>query len=174
MKQALILATLALVLGLSTACNDNKGNSVSYSDNVKKALDQAELTDVNVKEDKDRNTVTLGGMVHTDEAKGKAEDVAKAAAGSRIVVNEVSVQPVGLESEAKSVASNQDSAIEKNFKAALISKGLDKESIDFGAKNGVLTLTGKVKTVRQREEAQEVASNVPNVQQVLNQIDVKR
>jgi len=44
------------------------------------------------------------------------------------------VQPVGEESQAKSVASNQDSAIEKNYKAALISKGLDKQGIDFDAK----------------------------------------
>lgn len=174
MTRALILATLAAALGLGVACTDNKADSVSYSESVKKALEQAELTDVSVREDKDKNTMTLAGTVHSDDAKSKAEDVAKASAGSRIVVNEVSVQPVGQESEAKSVASNQDSAIEKNYKAALISKDLDKEGIDFDAKNGVLTLTGKVKTVREREEAQEVASNIPNVQQVLNQIDVKR
>jgi|SRR5450432_1224791 len=174
MKKALILMALAAALGLGVACTSKQADQVSYSDSVKKALEQAELTDVSVKEDKDKNTVTLGGTVHSDDAKGKAEDVAKAAAGSRIVVNEVSVQPVGEESQAKSVASNQDSAIEKNYKAALISTGLDQQSIDYGARNGVLTLTGSVKTVKQREEAQEVASNVPNVQQVLNQIDVKR
>jgi osmotically-inducible protein OsmY len=86
----------------------------------------------------------------------------------------VSIQPVGAESEAKSIASNVDSAIEKSYKAALISNGLDKQHIDFDAKNGVLTLKGSVKTVAQRAEAQTVAASVPNVQQVLNQIDVKR
>jgi len=174
MKKAMIVAALATALGLGVACTNKQTDQVSYSDTVKKALEQADLTDVRVSEDKDKNTVTLAGTVHSDEAKSKAEDVAKATAGSRIVVNEVSVQPVGEESEAKSVASNQDTAIEKNYKAALISKGLDKQGIDFDAKNGVLILKGKVKTVRQREEAQEVASNVPNVQQVLNQIDVDR
>jgi hyperosmotically inducible periplasmic protein len=89
-------------------------------------------------------------------------------------VNEVSVQPVGQESAAKSVNSNLDDGIEKNYKAALIAKGLDKQSIRFDAKNGVLTLKGKVKTTTQRKEAEQLAQAVPNVQQVLNEIDVKR
>jgi hypothetical protein len=172
--KSVILATLALVLGVGVACTNKQTDNVSYSESVKKALEQAELTDVSVTEDHDKNTVTLGGTVHSDDAKTKAADVAKTAAGNRIVVNEVSVQPVGAESEAKSIASNEDEAIEKNYKAALISSGLDKQHIDFDAKNGVLTLKGSVKTVKQREEAQQVASNVPKVQQVLNQIDVKR
>ena len=89
-------------------------------------------------------------------------------------MNEVSVQPVGQESEAKSIASNLDDAIENNYKAVLISKGLDKEHIKFDAKNGVLTLKGNVKTTSQRKEAELLAQSVPNVQQVLNEIDVKR
>ncbi len=172
--KAVMLAGLALAIGLGVACTSKQTDSVSYSDGVKKALEQAELTDVSVSEDRDKNTVTLGGTVHSDDAKMKATEVTKAVAGSRIVVNEVSVQPVGAESEAKSIASNEDEAIEKNYKAALISSGLDKQHIDFDAKNGVLTLKGSVKTVREREKAQQIASAVPKVQQVLNQIDVKR
>ena len=174
MKSAIVaFAAIAILLG-GVACSSKSGDNVSYKDSVKQALQQADLTDVSVSEDKDKNTVTLGGTVHSDDAKGRAADVAKGAAGNRIVANEVSVQPVGAESEAKSIASNVDSAIEKNYKAALISNGLDKQHIDFDAKNGVLTLKGSVKTVAQRAEAQTVATNVPNVQQVLNQIDVKR
>ena len=140
---------------------------------MKKALTQSELTDVSVKEDRDKNTITLGGTVHSEEAKSKAADVAKLSAGARIVVNEISVQPVGEESAAKSIASNEDSAIEKNYKAGLIAHGLDKQDVDYAAKNGVLTLKGSVKTAAQREEAQKIASAVPNVKQVLNQVDVK-
>jgi len=61
---------------LSVACSHR--DNVSYKDDVKKALDQAELKDVTVSEDKDKNTITLGGTVHSDEAKAKAGDVAKA------------------------------------------------------------------------------------------------
>jgi hyperosmotically inducible protein len=158
---------------LSVACS-SKSDGVDYKDDVKKTLQQAELTGVSVSEDKDKNTVTLEGTVHSDSAKAQAADIARGAAGGRIVVNQISVQPVGVETEAKDIASNVDEGIEKNYKAALISSGLDRQSIDFGAKNGVLTLKGKVKTAQQRQEAQTVAASIPNVQQVLNEIDVKR
>jgi osmotically-inducible protein OsmY len=81
---------------------------------------------------------------------------------------------VGTESQAKDMASNLDDAIDKDYKAALISKGLDKQHIRFDAKNGVLVLKGSVQSAGQRQEAQLLAQAVPNVQQVLNQIDVKR
>ena len=174
MKKAILAFASTVVLALGVACTSSSGSHVSYQDNVKKALEQAELTDVSVSEDRDKNTVTLGGTVHSDDAKAKAGDVAKEAAGGRIIVNEVAVEPIGAASEAKSIASNVDTAIEKNYKAALISNGLEKQHIDYSAKNGVLTLKGHVKTTRQREEAQKVAANVPNVQQVQNQIEVQR
>ena len=170
-----ILASVAIAtLFLCVACSSKSEDNVSYKDSVKKALEQAELTDVSVAEDREKNTVTLAGIVHSDDAKAKATGAARAAAGNRTVVNEVSVQPVGAESDAKSIASNVDEAIESNYKAALISNGLQKQPIDFKAKNGVLTIKGSVKTVAQRQRAQTAAASVPNVQQVLNQIDVKR
>jgi osmotically-inducible protein OsmY len=170
----LIVAPL-LLASLGLACSSQRNaNDVSYKDNVQKALEQADLKDVTVSEDRDKNTITLGGNVHSEDAKQRAAEVAKTAAGDRVVANEVSVQPVGAESQAKDMASNLDDAIEKNYKAMLIAKGLDKQHIDFGAKNGVLTLKGSVKSVPQRDQAQQLAQAVPNVQQVLNQIDVKR
>jgi len=92
----------------------------------------------------------------------------------RLSWNALVVQPVGQESEAKNIASNVDDGIEKNYKAVLISKGLDKQHIKYDAKNGVLTLKGNVKTPTQRKEAELLAQSVPNVQQVLNELDVKR
>ena len=173
MRLKLVTIAIAIALSLTTIACSKQGERNYYKDSVKTALEQADLKDVNVKEDTDKNTITLEGKVHSEDAKQQADDVAKANAGNRIVVNEVSVQPVGLESEAKGIASNLDDGIEKNYKAALIAKGLDKD-VRFGAKNGVLTLKGKVKTHTQRKEAEQLAQNVPHVQQVLNEIDVKR
>jgi osmotically-inducible protein OsmY len=167
--------TIAIVVSLflaTSACS--KQPDRSYKDSVKTALEQADLKDVTVSEDVDKNTITLGGTMHSEDAKQSAADVAKANAGTRIVVNEVSVQPVGQESEAKTIASNLDDGIENNYKAALVAKGLDKEHIRFDAKNGVLKLKGSVKTASQRQEAEQLAQNVPHVQQVLNELDVKR
>ena len=173
MKFKLMLMTLTMfLLAIGGACS--KQQSVSYKTSVKNALEQADLKDVNVSEDVDKNTITLGGTLHSDDAKQRAGDVAKASAGTRVVVNEVSVQPLGMESESKDIASNLDDGIEKNYKAALISKGLSKEHIKFDAKNGVLTLKGDVKTTAERAQAEQLAQAVPNVQQVLNEIDVKR
>ena len=84
------------------------------------------------------------------------------------------MQPVGDESQARSVASNLDDGIESNYKAELISKRLDKQSIHYKAKNGVLTLTGSVQAAQQKSQAELLASKVPNVQQVVDQIEVKR
>ena len=174
MKSAILAPAALVAMLLSVACNNKAADNTSYRDSVKHSLEQAELTDVSVAEDRDKNTVTLGGSVHSDDAKSKAGQVAQSAAGTRVVVNEISVQPVGVESDAKSMASNLDDGIEKNYKASLISAGLNKQHIDYSAKNGVLVLKGSVNTAAQRQEAQKTAAAVPNVQQVLNQIEVKQ
>jgi osmotically-inducible protein OsmY len=173
MRLKVITIAIATALFLATsACS--KQPERTYKDSVKTALEQADLKDVSVSEDADKNTITLGGTLHSEEAKQRAADVAKANAGARVVANEISVEPVGQESQAKSVESNLDDGIENNYKAALVAKGLDKQHIRFDAKNGVLTLKGKVKNPTLRKEAEQLAQAVPNVQQVVNQIDVSR
>ncbi len=173
-KSPAIAVFACAVLLLLGGCSQRAENNTSYRDGVKHALEQAELTEVSVSEDAGKNIVTLGGKVHSADAKVKALQVAQAAAGTRVIVNEISVQPVGAEADARSMASDLDDAIEKNYKAALISNGLNKEHINFTAKNGVLQLTGSVQNAKQRQVAEKVAAGVPNVQQVLNQIEVKR
>jgi hyperosmotically inducible periplasmic protein len=174
LKKAFTLVGVTLMLWAGVACSKQNANDVSRKTQVSQALEQAELQDVSVSEDRDKNTITLSGKLHSDEAKSQAGQIAQNAAGGRIIVNEISVQPVGAESEAKEMDSHLDDGIESNYKAALIEKGLDKEHIKFDAKNGVLTLKGSVKTPPKRQEAQQLAKNIPNVQQVLNQIEVKR
>ena len=165
-------AVLAMLL-MSTACTQTDTRK-SQADSVKQALEQADLKGVNVSDDADKRTITLSGTLHSDEAKSRAGDIAKQAAPDRTVANEISVQPIGEESQARSVQSNLDDGIENNYNAALISQRLNKQSIRYDAKNGVLTLKGTVKTAQQKQEAELLASKVPNVQQVVNQIEVHR
>ena len=172
MKLIGMVSMLLVALLATVACSQRQ--TVSYRDSVKKALEQAELKDVTVTEDRDKNTITLSGKLHSEDAKQQAGQIAQAAAGNRIITNEISVEPVGNESAAKRVESNVDDGIENNYKAALISKGLDKEHIRFDAKNGVLVLKGSVKNTNQRKEAEQIADNVPNVAQVVNEIQVRR
>lgn len=140
---------------------------------MKTTLAQTDLKDVSVDEDVNKNTITLHGTLHSEDAKEQAANVAQASAGPRIIVNEIGVEPVGSESQAKDVASNKDDAIEKNYNAALISARLDKQGVKADAKNGVLTLKGHVKTQQQKRTAEQLASNVPNVEQVVDQIAVR-
>ena len=79
---------------------------------------------------------------------------------------------MGSESRAKSMASNLDDGIENNYKAALLSRHMDDLSIHYSAKNGVLVLTRSVKNAEQREQAGKLAEKVPNVRQVVNQLEV--
>jgi osmotically-inducible protein OsmY len=171
-KRMLMMVLFAGILASGIACSSR--TNVSVKDNVEKALQQADLKNVTVREDRDKNLITLGGTLHSEEAKARAADVAKSAAGGWTVANEISIQPVGNESDAKAIASNVDDAIEKNFKAALIANHLQSDHIRFAAKNGVLTLKGNVKNAKDRQDAQQIASTVPNVQQVVNEIEVKR
>jgi osmotically-inducible protein OsmY len=117
--------------------------------------------------------VTLSGDVKTQEDKDRAEELAKTTAAGFVVSNEIGVRPEGDESAAKKIDSNVDDAIEKDFKAVIIANRLEKQHIRYDAKNGVLTLKGDVDNARQREQAEKLAASVPNVQQVVNELDVK-
>ena len=95
MKLTLLLAFLVAVVISVVSCSNRTSDNIAYKDGVKRALEQGELTDVSVAEDRDKNTVTLSGTVHSDDAKQKAAQLAKSAAGDRIIVNEISIRPVG-------------------------------------------------------------------------------
>jgi osmotically-inducible protein OsmY len=82
------------------------------------------------------------------------------------------VIPVGAEKEAKAVNSDLDQGIEKNLDAALIQNKLHK-SVKYEVKNGVVTLTGEVNSQYKRDQAEKVATSVPNVTQVVNNLQVK-
>jgi osmotically-inducible protein OsmY len=82
------------------------------------------------------------------------------------------VLPPGLEKEAKAVNSDLDAGIEKNLDAALIQSKLRK-AVNYEVKNGVVTLTGDVNSQSNRARAEKVAAGVPNVQQVVNNLQIK-
>src|ERR1035441_8535903 len=52
-------------------------------------------------------------------------------------------------------------------------KNLDAQSISYSATNGSLVLKGSVKTQAQKNEANKLARAVPNVKEVVNEIEVK-
>lgn len=169
-----LMATLAaFLLCAAIGCTSNKANTPDVKDQVSKALANAGYKDVKVATNNDKQLVTLTGDVKTQEDKDKAEEVAKSAATGFVVSNEIGVRPEGVEHDAKKIDSNVDDAIEKDFKAVIIANRLEKQHIRFDAKNGVLTLKGDVDTAGQRAQVEKLAASVPNVQQVVNELDVK-
>lgn len=170
------VASLALSLALTftlAACN-RAAEHPDVKDAVNTAMTRNNLGVVKVSQDREKGVITLTGDVESADQKTQAENVAAQAAPGYTISNEVGVRPVGLEGQAKSVDSSQDSGIEDNFKAALKAhKNLDDQSISYDAKNGTLVLKGSVKTQAQKSEAQKLAKAVPNVKEVVNEIEVK-
>jgi hyperosmotically inducible protein len=170
--QRLCLAVLPLVMaGAMMGCSDTN-KSPDVTDNIRKSLDQAGYKDVSVSQDRDKGVVTLSGTVTTDGDKAQAESIAKAGAGSQVVADQIAVRPPGNESDAKTVDSDMDKGIEKNLDAALVKNKLDKH-VSYDVKNGVVTLKGDVISSGRRAQVEKVATGVPNVKQVVNEIEVK-
>lgn len=155
-----------------TGCARTSTKSPDVTGAVRQSLDQSGLKDVSVSDDRENGVVTLGGHVATDDAKSQAESIAKSAAGGQVVANQVAVVPPGVEKEAKTVNSDLDKGIEKNLDAALVASRLD-TNLKYDVKNRVVVLKGEVDSQAKRAEVAKVAAQVPNVAQVVNEVQVK-
>jgi hyperosmotically inducible periplasmic protein len=164
----LLLTLIALlIVGTVAGCSGTM-KSPDVSDSIRKSLDQAGLQDVSVSQDRDKGVVTLRGHVPSDGVRAQAESIAKSIADGQVVSNQIGVIPPATESEAKTVNSDLD----KGLDAALIQRRLHK-GVKYEVKNGVVTLTGEVNSQARRAQVEKVASAVPNVQQVVNELQVK-
>ena len=167
-KLCLTLLSLFVAV-LLVGCHGTAGKSPDVSDSIRKSLDQAGLKDVSVSQDRDKGVVTLGGHVAADAGKSQAESIAKAIAAGQVVADQIAVMPPGGESAARAMNSDLDTGIEKNLDAALIQNGLQR-NVKYDVKNGVVTLTGEVESNSVRAQAEQIASSVPNVRQVVNEL----
>src|SRR5665811_2151711 len=153
-------------------CSQTATKSPDVSDSIRKSLDQAGFKDVTVSQDRDKGIVTLGGQVVSENDKSQAESLAKSLAGTQVVANQIAVLPVGGEKDAKAVNTDLDEGIEKNLDAALIQNKMH-DNVKYEVKNGVVTLTGEVNSQYRRDQAEKVATSVPNMKQVVNDLQVK-
>lgn len=170
-KLSVTVVTL-LALGSLAGCSTTAAKSPDVQESIRKSLDQASLKDVTVSQDRDKGIVTLGGQVVTEDDKSQAASIAKSFAGAQVVADQIAVVPVGVEKEAKAVNSDLDTGIESNLDAALIQNRLH-NTVKYDVKNGVVTLSGEVNSESKRARAETVATQVPNVQQVVNDLQVK-
>jgi hyperosmotically inducible protein len=170
--QPFLLGAAILLGGAMAIAGCNKSHPDEKSA-VTTSLNGNNLNDVSVSQDRDKGVMTLSGNVDGEDAKKRAEKLAQEAAPDYTIANEIGVRPPEV-ANAGSVASNLDSAIEDNFKAEIKAhQNLDDQSIHASAKNGTLVIKGSVKTSAQKKEVGTLAKQVPNVQQVVNELEVK-
>jgi hyperosmotically inducible protein len=174
MKKLRLSATMLTLFAVGTlaGCTGTAAKSPDVSDSIRKSLDQAGLKNVSVSQDRDKGIVTLEGQVASGSDKTQAETLARSLAGTQVVADQIAVIPPGLEKEAKAVNSDLDEGIEKNLDAALIQNKLH-DDVKYEVKSGVVTLTGEVNSENKRTRAAQVATAVPNVLQVVNDLQVK-
>ena len=174
MKTTKLLVILLTLFAIGTVVGFSRFSSKSpdVSGNIRKGLDQAGLKEVSVSQDLDKGIVTLGGQVASGDQKAQAESVAKSFAGAQVVADQIVVTPAGSEREAKAMNSDLDQGIEKNLDAALIQNKMH-HNVNYSVKSGVVTLDGEVNSREMRALAEKLATGVPNVQQVVNNLQVK-
>jgi len=167
------LASLALVAaGVLAGCSTSSTQAADVSAGIRASLDQAGLKDVSASQDRDKGVVTLTGQVGADADKAQAESIARSLAGAEVVSNQIAVVPPGVESKAREINSDLDKGIASNLDAALL-EGRLHESVKYAVKNHVVTLTGEVDSQAKRARAEGIATAVLNVQQVVNELQVK-
>jgi osmotically-inducible protein OsmY len=165
-------ASSILLVGLLIGCSGSDTRSPAVADQIRKQLDQSGYKDVSVSQDREKGVVTLTGHVPSDADKQQAESIAKSMAVGQVVADEVEVLPAGAEHDTRAVNSDLDKAIDKNLDAALIQNRLNRD-VSYDVKNGVVTLKGNVNSQIRRNQAEHIASSVPNVHQVVNELQVK-
>jgi osmotically-inducible protein OsmY len=171
MNSRLCGAVLSLAAAALVGCSST-AKSPDVAANIRQSITQAGLKDVSVAQDAAKGVVTLGGHVPAEADKARADSIARSLAQGQVVANQIEVTPQGQESLAKTVDSKLDKAIGNNLDAALIQNGWNK-AVRHSEKNGVVTLSGDVDSQQLRADMERMAASIPNVQQVVNTLQVK-
>src|SRR5258708_23782033 len=149
-----------LIAACLSACSNTPTKSPDVADNIRKSLDQANLKDVSVSQDREKGVVTLTGTTGSDSDKAQAESIAKSVAASQVVSNEIAVRPPNDSSMAKKVDSDLDNGIEKNLHAVLVKNRLEHAG-KYDIKNTAVTLSGTVNSQSKCAEVEKLATKVP-------------
>ncbi|RPJ77225.1 MAG: BON domain-containing protein [Acidobacteria bacterium] len=166
------VAALSLGIGLGAAACDHRSTATNDTgDRVEKALEQANLRDVNVDFDKDANVVHLKGKVNSADQKQQAERIAETAVGtSGKVLNELTV--AGMDEDRVETADDQ---IKNRLTDAVnTNERLADQSIDFYVNNGVVTVTGEVETQAQKDQISQLVKGTPGVKDFANELTISK
>jgi osmotically-inducible protein OsmY len=166
MKLALSCLTAATLVA-TMACGPGTADYEKRADN---ALSSAALDKVEADYDQDAKTIHLTGTVDSENDRQRATDVVQKAIGDRaLVANEVTVA-----NRDEGIADDFDGGIETRLDNLVDQEAdLTDDSIDFEANNGVVTITGTVKSAAARTKVGDLARSQPGVKDVVNSLEVK-
>jgi len=166
MKLALGCLAAATLIA-TTACGPK---TPDYEKTADTALSGAALDKVDANYEKDAKTIHLTGTVDTENDRQRAADIVQKAVGDGAqVANEVTVA-----NKDEGIADDLDNGIETHL-GNLVDQEADlkDDSIDFDANNGVVTITGSVKSSAERDKVGDLARSQPGVKDVVNSLEVK-
>ena len=168
----LALVGLSLVVGLSgCASTQTVGEETSdawiTSKVTAKLAADPEVNPFEIDVDTHDGVVRLSGMVETDAQRSEAEKLARNTDGVARVINDIKLGDPTL-------AENIDDAwISTKIKAKIAADpDVNAFNIDVDVLQGVVTLSGEVKTAYAQRRAEEIASRTDGVKDVKNLIKV--
>jgi osmotically-inducible protein OsmY len=139
-------------------------------DTLRKALDQANMHQVEVKVDDHERIVHLKGTVGSMSERSRAEEVADAVVGtSGRVLNELTVK--GLNDTS---AGDLDGAIRKNLDRMIDNDPtLKQRDINFEVTNGMVAIKGDVRSADEKNRVGEMTKAAPGVKDVANGLHIE-
>jgi len=167
-----LLAAALAALG-TTGCSSTRSaggqlDDATVTSKVKSKLAaDPQVNPFNIDVDTTEGVVRLSGMVEDPEARTEAEKLARDTAGVRDVVNDIEVgdPTVGEQID--------DAWIVTKIKAQLTAhEDINPFDVDVDAQQGVVTLSGRVRSDAERELAEEIAAGVKGVRRVDNRLSV--
>ncbi len=162
------MARWVYLLALATVVGCDRGPDTE--ENVRRALDQANMQVVQVEVDDRASIVHLKGTVETMGDRTRAEEVASAAVGTTgRVLNELTVK--GLNDQ---TADDLDDDINDTLNRTVDNDPVLKErDIEFDVVNGMVTIRGEVVSAGEKARAEQLAKAAPGVKDVANGLEIK-
>ena len=173
--RALMIAMvgIAMIAGLS-ACSSTQTADEQVSDSwitskiTAKYTADPEVNPFEIDVDTENGVVRLSGMVEDEAQRSEAEELARHTEGVKQVVNDIKLGDPTFEENVS------DSWISTKVKSRIAAApDVNKFNIDVDVLQGVVTLSGTVKTEYAQEQAAEIASRTKGVKDVNNLIKVE-
>jgi osmotically-inducible protein OsmY len=162
--------TAALLLAFSVAALGACNTGPDPKENVSKALNDANLKDVNVDYDRNERVVHLKGEVDSQAQKSRAEEIATQAVGtSGKVLNELTVKGVD-----ERTADDNDGRIRGRLNEMVKNDPqLKDHDINFDVNNGAVEVKGSVSSETEKARVTGMVRGVEGVKDVANALEVK-